>query len=412
MAIANGLFKNLRGSVGSFTFYQRNGRTIVREKGMGNTSSTKSAKQLLVRSQWNNVINTWKGLIDNGQQPYFANRKMGQTNYNAFVSHNLNSRAVFLTDEMGKAGACLLAPYIISDGGLAPIHVSCHDGINQTNIALGNLIITEETTIGELTCAIVNNNRGSAISRGKDAYNVGDRITYLHFAQYVDEMTGVPYVVCRQHTLTLGYGSDRKVWAVVGKEGFRSQNGFLAAASALQDSGEAWVHQRYDIKNQLCDASRQSIVCHNSILRDYICREALDEAFLSFGGITKNTNMMTIEDLEYMLDSFVEDNAKAMGISLEDDTPEQQPGSQTVVVSVVASPTQGGSVSGGGSVAKGTQLTLRATANSGYRFVRWNDGDTNATRTVTASATTSYTAVFESTSSGGGGSQGGYDSGN
>ncbi len=54
-----------------------------------------------------------------------------------------------------------------------------------------------------------------------------------------------------------------------------------------------------------------------------------------------------------------------------------------------------GTVSGGGTFDEGAVITITATANSGYRFVRWNDGDTNATRAVTVTANATYTATFE-----------------
>ncbi|MCR4660363.1 MAG: leucine-rich repeat protein [Bacteroidales bacterium] len=47
-------------------------------------------------------------------------------------------------------------------------------------------------------------------------------------------------------------------------------------------------------------------------------------------------------------------------------------------------------------VMSGTEVTLQATANSGYRFVRWNDNDTHAVRTVTVTSNMSFTATFES----------------
>ena len=53
-----------------------------------------------------------------------------------------------------------------------------------------------------------------------------------------------------------------------------------------------------------------------------------------------------------------------------------------------------GSVSGGGIYAEDTKVTLTATANSGYKFVRWNDGNTDNPRVITVTQDESYTAVF------------------
>jgi uncharacterized repeat protein (TIGR02543 family) len=55
----------------------------------------------------------------------------------------------------------------------------------------------------------------------------------------------------------------------------------------------------------------------------------------------------------------------------------------------------GGTVSGGGTYNYNTSATLKATANSGYYFVKWSDGNTNATRTVTVTKDATYTATFK-----------------
>lgn len=55
----------------------------------------------------------------------------------------------------------------------------------------------------------------------------------------------------------------------------------------------------------------------------------------------------------------------------------------------------GGTVSGGGTYNYNASATLKATANSGYHFVKWSDGNTSATRTVTVTKNATYTATFE-----------------
>ena len=54
----------------------------------------------------------------------------------------------------------------------------------------------------------------------------------------------------------------------------------------------------------------------------------------------------------------------------------------------------GGTVSGGGTYDYGTKVTLKATPSDGYHFVKWSDGDTNPTRTVTVTRSYTYVAVF------------------
>lgn len=55
----------------------------------------------------------------------------------------------------------------------------------------------------------------------------------------------------------------------------------------------------------------------------------------------------------------------------------------------------GGTVSGGGTYNYGTKVTIKATASTNYRFVKWNDGNTNASREVTVTGAATYTATFE-----------------
>ncbi len=64
-------------------------------------------------------------------------------------------------------------------------------------------------------------------------------------------------------------------------------------------------------------------------------------------------------------------------------------------VTVVSADSTMGTVSGGGQVQEGDEITITATANAGYRFVRWNDNDTHAVRTVTVTSDMTFTAYFE-----------------
>ena len=54
-----------------------------------------------------------------------------------------------------------------------------------------------------------------------------------------------------------------------------------------------------------------------------------------------------------------------------------------------------GSVTGSGEYEEGTEVTLTATPNEGYRFVTWSDGHPYSTRIVTVTHDESFTAIFE-----------------
>ena len=54
-----------------------------------------------------------------------------------------------------------------------------------------------------------------------------------------------------------------------------------------------------------------------------------------------------------------------------------------------------GSVKGGGEFEEGATVSISATANSGYKFTQWNDGNAENPRKVTVSSDINFTAVFE-----------------
>lgn len=59
-----------------------------------------------------------------------------------------------------------------------------------------------------------------------------------------------------------------------------------------------------------------------------------------------------------------------------------------------------GSVSGGGQAMNGGSVTIHAIPNEGYRFLNWQDGNTENPRVVTVTSDITYMAYFESTTQG------------
>lgn len=66
---------------------------------------------------------------------------------------------------------------------------------------------------------------------------------------------------------------------------------------------------------------------------------------------------------------------------------------------ITVNATEGGTAScsanTGDYIQHGKQVTLTATPNAGYKFVKWSDGNTSATRTITVTGKATYTAIFE-----------------
>lgn len=93
-------------------------------------------------------------------------------------------------------------------------------------------------------------------------------------------------------------------------------------------------------------------------------------------GVTANPYTFAVQNDVELTAIFVSEDELMFTITVEADDPTM------------------GSVSGGGMAMSGGEVTINAVANEGYHFVRWNDNDTNADRTVTVTADATYTAYF------------------
>ncbi len=67
---------------------------------------------------------------------------------------------------------------------------------------------------------------------------------------------------------------------------------------------------------------------------------------------------------------------------------------KTYTVTVAANNSSYGTVEGGGSISHGSTATITATPNTGYKFVKWSNGLTNTTETITVTSDLSLTAEF------------------
>ena len=67
---------------------------------------------------------------------------------------------------------------------------------------------------------------------------------------------------------------------------------------------------------------------------------------------------------------------------------------EDIIISAVSNNDAYGTVNGTGAYAEGETVTLKATPAEGYKFVRWQDGNTDNPRTFKAKESAVYTAYF------------------
>lgn len=267
----------ISGRIGDTVFYTRNGRTYARQVNDKPAKVSRTASQMPNRVSWGNLVNLWKA-FPAGLRPYYEVRRPGANNYNQFISENLGANRIFLTRGEASNSGCVLTPCLLTRGALPTIE-TLHDSQGLlTNISLGNLVLSPDTTLSQLTVAILNNN---------DKYLYGDILAFLLALQHTDPADGRPFVSMTCTALTLDVADDTPLRYLVGNgQGFTVRSGRLAS-SVDPVGGMAWIHMRRTGNNQL-QVSSQHMVCNNQALIDrYGSPEAFAAACQSYGGIDK-----------------------------------------------------------------------------------------------------------------------------
>ena len=273
MAILNGIISKLNGSAGNLTFKQLGGKTVVSEK-ISSTTDAKTLPQQKQRMKWANVVRMYKVLRDY-MKLAFGGSTNGRNDYAKFVSTNLALAPVYLTKQEVNAGACIVAPYAITQGVLRSISVAGKGNQAVTSIALGALTITANTTIAQFSNAVVTNNR---------EFNYGDQITFFLVHQTIDEVANMPIADVEACAIVLDKNNSATLLPLVDDRGFAVQSGCLAAKAGYDfgDHGMAWVHSRKQAGKTL--VSTQYLICDNALLTEYQSEAAYDMAAESYGG--------------------------------------------------------------------------------------------------------------------------------
>ena len=149
-----------------------------------------------------------------------------------------------------------------------------------------------------------------------------------------------------------------------------------------------------------------------SVQRNVKSVKLIAQGIGSFSKSTLTSGARLAENRSYV-------SPKSGGPSTEPETPgggntpgTENPGDSTggevvkYTLTLAASPSNGGTVTGAGVYDAGSEVTINAAPASGYTFKKWSDGNTNAERMVTVDGDMSLTATFEATSAGGSGDDG------
>ncbi len=271
MATFTGLLRKQIGSIGDLTFKQVNGMTIVSEK-ITHMTNPRTDGQMRTRTRWNNIVANFKAIRPKLKKG-FESKPTGLSDFNMFMKLNMQKEPVYLTKQAVAGGACVAAPYQITQGSLPAIAVTGTGQNGVTDILLGSLSITANTTVAQFAKAVVDNN---------PTYQYGDQITFFMVKQYVNAATSVPYVVVSSAKVVLDAASDEKLSDVTGSShGYASIDGKVGHSGNDGDCAYTWVHSRKSNGKLL--VSSQSLLAANTKLAEYQGEMAYSLARTSYG---------------------------------------------------------------------------------------------------------------------------------
>jgi len=235
-------------------------------------NNPRTKRQQAQRCKFLNIINCYRQFAEKGMlKNAFEDKKDAQTDYSRFQGLNLKQRAVYLTKEEGQRLWAIVAPYVVSQGSLISIGEYIADGVLHTDLSLGDLEITPDTTVGDLYRALKANN---------DEWQRGDELWWVacHQQRSEYEDDNRPWTDCNVHRVQL-FNYSKKLSEAWGARISKDSGGCLC--HEVGTGGYTFIHRREGEK-KVSVSSQQLLVC-NPLFDEYNSEAQMEKAVKSFG---------------------------------------------------------------------------------------------------------------------------------
>lgn len=267
------------GGAGGYSFYVRGGEQVVRQRKNNSNygeSASRTYPQMERRVRWANLVNFYKAMSF-WQPKAYETKAKGQTDYNVFMSLNINGSVVGLTKEMALNGCSVVEGYDVSRGSLPSLQAV--GNVVQNGWAWNiNLTITigSSTTVGQLSADIIANN---------PEFRQGDNLAFIIFKN-TKTVNGFPYVSCIYSELTLDSGSTKVLQSInlMDRLVKSSQNtlGATFGASGSKEAGGVLIHTR-KVDGSLQVSSQKILTTNENIVDEFSSVQWIDECIASYG---------------------------------------------------------------------------------------------------------------------------------
>lgn len=184
------------GGAGGYSFYVRGGEQVVRQRRNNSNygeSASRTEAQMLRRVKWGNLVNVYKAM-SSWQPKAYEFKAAGQTDYNIFMSMNINSASCALTKDMANNGCAVQEGFWVSRGSLPPIERAVTDPSGGIGTSIKMTITpSASTTVGQFSANILENN---------PLFQAGDNLAFIMFSNFKDNR-GYPYLTTSYAEVTL-----------------------------------------------------------------------------------------------------------------------------------------------------------------------------------------------------------------
>lgn len=268
-----GASKRLAGAV----IYEAMGQTRARQLAPSVTNPRTQA-QMTQRIRWANLVSFYRANAT-WMKYAFETKKSNQSEYNKFMSLNVTTSPIALTKDAAASGACVVAPYTITQGSLPSIEWQNAGTQLKSNLYLpASMTINENTTVGEFSSGLIESN---------PAVREGDQLSLVRFSQMVNNSTGYPYVIVRKYEVLMNSNSTAKLGDFIPTDylqapGLASQNAIYVNKESRQGGFVVILSRTIGGKTYV---STQDILIVNNetMIAQYSSSAAIAAAIASYG---------------------------------------------------------------------------------------------------------------------------------
>lgn len=268
------------GKVGAYSMYVRAGEQIVRQRqnasNYGETASRTYAQQLR-RVMWSNLVNQFRA-ISFWQPRAYENVRAGQTDYNKFMSLNVNAATLPLTKQMASDGATIVTPVVVSQGSLPSPQTILEEDVFYLGLIIDATAGAAMATVGDFSAAVLASNPG---------YAQGDALCFVGLRNWLD-LSEVPRAACDYAEVVLNPSDTTPLDSIGGGMFLAWSADKVAMSFAFRTNADqpivaaTCIHTRRNV-SALAVSTEKLVMLSEDIIDMYSGDEWLQECIDSYG---------------------------------------------------------------------------------------------------------------------------------